>query len=1351
MKQARLWVTTAATILLMSMKIAIAPRLRILFLLSLAALLAAYAQAQFTTVTGTVIDPHSLPYANGTITPTLITTASPTLSGITYTPPSQPVGLNLAGAFVMRLADNTQLQPGGTQWTFKVCSAAGSIQPAGGFGPVCFNVTLTISGASQDISAQLQAAALPLSNVASGGGGTPGGLNTQIQINNSGAFGGVPNTAPGSVLASQGLTTRPAFQQKASYDVRDWGFVCDGTTYNTSAAVMLVSAIAGVPAKVTAPGSSAPCGMGDFLWPPNIEMDFTSGWQLKTLTDSTTTPGLGTLNSGALGNCFSNGTSTSCSATVTAAAGDTYAIPCGRGFSGGAITITSNVAGDIILPIGATSPSFSSIGQAFYIPNLSSGSHTFTATSTANIVGQCSFVSISGLGPTPVIDNIGICSNVSLNSPYACSASFTAGSFLIFFGTQNNTAETCGAVGGGFTIVPGAPGCSTTTASNMGVAYQASAAGGTASPTIAFSPSPAGHGWSAMVFGLRPGTATNIIAGQIDCAQNCFVNAAGSTGGINLTGNTIPMRVRPEWWGASGATGASQTTNTAAVNAAIKAALGSGNPIYNKVLDLSGGIYQINAETQWYSIQGNTASRFEVDCASGGLAQNTANLRIMDSQGMAYGRFDNCVWEGNASSTNALLDVDWNGTTTPNSLKPQFLDFYSNTFVGNTLVDTGFLLAKSGGGAQGSNINFFDPAFQSFSGAGLQVGGDNTGRNTGRFGATNAIQIGVYGGDFQGNPNWGVACYACQALIVDGTTFEDGFSAVLGPDNQTGFDMYSQNCIGGFPPLPAIVARSVRSESRRLAAGCNLDIRDSGTINQASFPTPGSGQPVGTIIMGSVLSDGKYYRVTVDSSAASGAGSPGSLLHASSGSATTLADTNYTTSGTLTSYPTLCTAGETMTQASTAATAVITIVTGQSGPLLTAAPAGSPDSSHAWTGGTSGCVFTPTTVPAVEVNWTTNAFANFQLSTLGGTNSGCKGVISSNTSNSVTVSSWLTDYAGVPCAAPALGSTFIIEPNWGTQFSSGGLTWVDQNEDGIQGQSGSGFVGLLENVDVPGDRINIGDANLVVLRNVTVTRSDWANLTSGNVYQGGGLIANRLDVRNRLTVGSNGLNAFKNWGLARISGGRTYYSGPFGDWLGSHAEVFSCGDPEPNGNQGSCNDKWIGGVQDFTAGNNFSRNILPYCCLLGPPTPVGQDLNATQAIVGATGGLSTGLGNPGDYCINYGTTGASGTQVNPGATGVCVKGGTGNFGFGGNKGQHFITQASGSDTSGACTMTAGACAAINFTAAYNSTPACIVTWTGGGTLTGILKSNATTSQIAPSSSVNTDTAVVNYICVGNPN
>lgn len=143
-------------------------------------LVPAAALAQFTTVTGTVVDPNGLPYAFGTIVPLLILpgNVSPTLNGQVYLPPSQASGLAITGFFTMRLADNTVLLPGGTTWNFTVCSGGGTVQPAIGKGSVCFSLAapITISGASQDISTQLNAVALALTLAGAAVG--PGTLNT---------------------------------------------------------------------------------------------------------------------------------------------------------------------------------------------------------------------------------------------------------------------------------------------------------------------------------------------------------------------------------------------------------------------------------------------------------------------------------------------------------------------------------------------------------------------------------------------------------------------------------------------------------------------------------------------------------------------------------------------------------------------------------------------------------------------------------------------------------------------------------------------------------------------------------------------------------------------------------------------------------------------------------------------------------------------------------------------------------------------------------------------------------------------------------------------------------------------
>lgn len=132
--------------------------------------LAGSAAAQFTVVTGTVTDPNGLAYANGTIVSTLVTSASPTLSGLPYSPPSGATQLDGSGKFTIRLGDNSVLLPASTQWTFLICSSAGTVNPAIGKGPVCFTVpALTISGSSQSITSNIAAVPPPaLTSVTSG-------------------------------------------------------------------------------------------------------------------------------------------------------------------------------------------------------------------------------------------------------------------------------------------------------------------------------------------------------------------------------------------------------------------------------------------------------------------------------------------------------------------------------------------------------------------------------------------------------------------------------------------------------------------------------------------------------------------------------------------------------------------------------------------------------------------------------------------------------------------------------------------------------------------------------------------------------------------------------------------------------------------------------------------------------------------------------------------------------------------------------------------------------------------------------------------------------------------------------
>jgi hypothetical protein len=141
--------------------------------------LCGFASAQMTTVTGTILDPIGIPYGRGTILPILIFSGgTPMFNGSPYLPPQQATGLDNSGSFIVNVAANSSITPGGSQWNFLVCSALGTEQPAVGKAGVCFSLAspITISGSTQSITTQLNAVALPLTNLSSGGGG--GGVLT---------------------------------------------------------------------------------------------------------------------------------------------------------------------------------------------------------------------------------------------------------------------------------------------------------------------------------------------------------------------------------------------------------------------------------------------------------------------------------------------------------------------------------------------------------------------------------------------------------------------------------------------------------------------------------------------------------------------------------------------------------------------------------------------------------------------------------------------------------------------------------------------------------------------------------------------------------------------------------------------------------------------------------------------------------------------------------------------------------------------------------------------------------------------------------------------------------------------
>ena len=122
-------------------------RLRLACWLFLLAAAAAPAAAQITTVTGTVTDPHGVPYAGGTIKAQLsapgatvtVNNQGQCSSGGFGTAPCQvpiqgtfgPTSLDSNGSFTLNLYDRAQIRPLGTTWTFTVGISPGVAPPFG--------------------------------------------------------------------------------------------------------------------------------------------------------------------------------------------------------------------------------------------------------------------------------------------------------------------------------------------------------------------------------------------------------------------------------------------------------------------------------------------------------------------------------------------------------------------------------------------------------------------------------------------------------------------------------------------------------------------------------------------------------------------------------------------------------------------------------------------------------------------------------------------------------------------------------------------------------------------------------------------------------------------------------------------------------------------------------------------------------------------------------------------------------------------------------------------------------------------------------------------------------------------
>lgn len=141
--------------------------LKILIIIATAFFTAQLAVAQKTTVTATITDPNGVPYANGSVTAQLAPAgvSNPTVGGAAIGGNVGPAATDANGRFSMDLFSNTSISPGGTQWQFTICNPG--VQPPLGFGNQCFTpAAITITGATQDVSTQLNAVAPVLTRIA---------------------------------------------------------------------------------------------------------------------------------------------------------------------------------------------------------------------------------------------------------------------------------------------------------------------------------------------------------------------------------------------------------------------------------------------------------------------------------------------------------------------------------------------------------------------------------------------------------------------------------------------------------------------------------------------------------------------------------------------------------------------------------------------------------------------------------------------------------------------------------------------------------------------------------------------------------------------------------------------------------------------------------------------------------------------------------------------------------------------------------------------------------------------------------------------------------------------------------
>lgn len=286
------------------------------------------------------------------------------------------------------------------------------------------------------------------------------------------------------------------------------------------------------------------------------------------------------------------------------------------------------------------------------------------------------------------------------------------------------------------------------------------------------------------------------------------------------------------------------------------------------------------------------------------------------------------------------------------------------------------------------------------------------------------------------------------------------------------------------------------------------------------------------------------------------------------------------------------------------------------------------------------------TLTKTGAGWAVNAFQGYRATILNGAGKRQYGVIASNTSDTLTLDSngWVTDFVeealhpNFRIDAADATSQFVIEPDWGTQFTSGDITFELFDYHIITGPNGAAFVGHIENFYAAGGRIKVGPDTTI--KNLRAARRDWMDQIF-HVLDDAVVIA---DWHNIYVLRYDQQEYGIPWTTVRNTGMTTWPT-PSIRQSGTQADVKSAGDY--GGGQNYTDVGWMRGDDQFAG--TADKNIFALLTnnRLGMRTARGT--NQAGAPLRLQGGLSTGSGAEGAIEFYVNSPGSSGTAVNSAA------------------------------------------------------------------------------------------------------